>query len=142
MLVALVPTVVAAAMMTAAFRVVSCSDYWCCIHAAIAWNASNIAGHTKKVTANALTFVVLALGSLTQSSFAHIMPANHISGNILGIQTFQAKQALGYIGGKISIMVTLLFTILVLVAMRICNRRLDKRNQETHAGMSEQRRGR
>ena len=35
-------------------------------------------------------------------------------------------------------MVTLLFTIFVLVAMRICNRRLNKRNQETLAGMSEQ----
>lgn len=40
----------------------------------LAWNASNIAGHTKKVTVNAITLVSFAFG------------------NILGTQTFQAKQ--------------------------------------------------
>jgi ACS family allantoate permease-like MFS transporter len=41
----------------------------------LAWNASNIAGHSKKVTANALTLVAFSVG------------------NILGTQTFQARQA-------------------------------------------------
>ena len=44
----------------------------------LAWNASNIAGHTKKVTVNALTLVSFAVG------------------NMLGTQTFQAKQVRRY----------------------------------------------
>ena len=50
----------------------------------LAWNASNIAGHSKKVTANALTLVAFCLG------------------NILGTQTFQDKEAPGYRSGKVS----------------------------------------
>ncbi|OCK90314.1 MFS general substrate transporter [Cenococcum geophilum 1.58] len=49
----------------------------------------NIAGHSKEVTTNALTLVSFAVG------------------NILGTQTFQQKQAPGYISGKISIIATL-----------------------------------
>ncbi|KAL9583693.1 MAG: hypothetical protein Q9212_002559 [Teloschistes hypoglaucus] len=50
----------------------------------LAWNASNIAGHSKKVTANALTLVTFAVG------------------NILGTQTFQQKEAPGYKSGRLN----------------------------------------
>jgi len=85
----------------------------------LAWNASNLGGHTKKVTANALTLVSFALG------------------NILGTQTFQQKQAPGYISGKISIVATLSALCFVVVAMRLYNDRLNKQNEKTLASMSE-----
>lgn len=86
----------------------------------LAWNASNIAGHTKKVTTNALTLVSFALG------------------NIMGTQTFQTSQAPGYIGGKIAIIVTLGLLCFVLIGLRLMNDRLNKINQQKLAGMSEE----
>jgi len=86
----------------------------------LAWNASNIAGHSKKVTANALTLVAFCLG------------------NILGTQTFQAKQAPGYISGKISICATLAALCFLIVLLRLYNDWLNKQNERKLAGMSEE----
>jgi MFS transporter, ACS family, allantoate permease len=58
-------------------------------------------------------------------------------GNILGPQTFRASQAPGYIGGKISIVVTLTCQIFVCFALRFCNDRLNKKNQKALEGMGE-----
>ncbi|KAI9690630.1 MAG: hypothetical protein M1820_009961 [Bogoriella megaspora] len=86
----------------------------------LAWNASNIAGHSKKVTANAMTLVSFAVG------------------NILGTQTFQDKQKPGYISGKISILATLAALCFVVVLLRLMNDRLNKQNKRKLAEMSEQ----
>jgi len=86
----------------------------------LAWNASNIAGHTKKVTANALTLVSFCIG------------------NILGTQTFQNSQAPGYISGKISILACLAATILVIIALRLYNDYLNKQNAKQLEGMGEE----
>jgi hypothetical protein len=86
----------------------------------LAWNASNIAGHTKKVTINALTLVSFAIG------------------NILGTQTFQAKQAPGYISGKISIIATLGILCFVILILRWYNDMLNKKNRKALEGMSEE----
>ncbi|KAK0099242.1 hypothetical protein ONS96_008476 [Cadophora gregata f. sp. sojae] len=85
----------------------------------LAWNASNIAGHTKKVTINALTMV----------SFA--------TGNILGTQTFQAKEAPGYISGKISIIATLGALCFMIMILRWYNGILNRKNERILEGMSE-----
>jgi len=85
----------------------------------LAWNASNIAGHTKKVTINALTLVSFAVG------------------NILGTQTFQAKQAPGYISGKISIIATLGALCFVILILRWYNDMLNKKNAKILAEMGE-----
>ncbi|KAK4935812.1 hypothetical protein LTR66_015413 [Elasticomyces elasticus] len=85
----------------------------------LAWNASNIAGHSKKVTVNALTLVSFAVG------------------NILGTQTFQARQAPGYIGGKASIIATLGALCFVVVALRVMNDRLNRANEVRLAAMGE-----
>lgn len=85
----------------------------------LAWNASNIAGHSKKVTANALTLIAFCVG------------------NILGTQTFQQKQAPGYISGKISIIATLSALCFVVVALRLCNDYLNRQNERKLSGMSE-----
>jgi ACS family allantoate permease-like MFS transporter len=85
----------------------------------LAWNASNIAGHSKKVTINALTMISFAVG------------------NILGTQTFQAKEAPGYISGKISILATLAALCVMIMVLRFYNDRLNRRNERTLAGMSE-----
>ena len=58
-------------------------------------------------------------------------------GNILGTQTFQASQAPGYIGGKISIMVTLSLVCFVVFVLRYMNLRLNKKNAAKLAAMSE-----
>lgn len=86
----------------------------------LAWNASNIAGHSKKVTANAMTMVAFCVG------------------NILGTQTFQAKQAPGYISGKISIIATLSALCFVVVVMRVWNDWLNKKNKRALAMMSDE----
>jgi ACS family allantoate permease-like MFS transporter len=86
----------------------------------LAWNASNIAGHTKKVTINALTLVSFAIG------------------NILGTQTFQAKQAPGYISGKISIIATLGILCFAILILRWYNDMLNKKNKRALEGMSEE----
>jgi ACS family allantoate permease-like MFS transporter len=85
----------------------------------LAWNASNIAGNTKKVTINALTLISFAVG------------------NILGTQTFQAKQAPGYISGKISIIATLGALCFVILVLRWYNDMLNKKNRRALEGMSE-----
>lgn len=85
----------------------------------LAWNASNIAGHSKKVTANALTLVSFAVG------------------NILGTQTFQQKQAPGYKSGKISIIASLTALIFVIIGLRLYNDHLNKVNTKALEGMSE-----
>jgi ACS family allantoate permease-like MFS transporter len=72
------------------------------------------------VTINALTLVSFAVG------------------NILGTQTFQAKQAPGYISGKISIIATLGALCLLILVLRWYNDRLNKQNERTLAGMSEE----
>lgn len=58
-------------------------------------------------------------------------------GNILGTQTFQDKEAPGYISGKISIMVCLTAQIMVCFALRFCNDRLNKMNRKILEEMSE-----
>jgi hypothetical protein len=78
----------------------------------LAWNASNLAGHSKKVLANSMTLIAFCVG------------------NILGPQTFRASQAPGYIGSKISVVVTLTCQIFVCFALRFCNDRLNKKNQK------------
>ncbi|OZJ02691.1 hypothetical protein BZG36_05109 [Bifiguratus adelaidae] len=85
----------------------------------LAWNASNIAGHSKKVTTNALTLIAFAVG------------------NILGTQTFQATQAPGYISGKISILSTLAGLCLMVVVLRLYNDYLNRQNAKKLQGMSE-----
>ena len=93
----------------------------------LAWNASNIAGHSKKVTANALTLVA---GSV---------------GQIIGTQTFQAREAPGYRSGKVSIVATLAVLCLVVVGLRLFNDRLNKRNRKAlreMEGVSEEERER
>lgn len=86
----------------------------------LAWNASNIAGHSKKVTANALTLVSFCVG------------------NILGTQTFQNKEAPGYISGKISIIATLGALCFVIVGLRLSNDMLNKKNLKALAEMDEE----
>src|SRR5271155_3875204 len=85
----------------------------------LAWNASNLAGHSKKVLANSMTLIAFCVG------------------NILGPQTFRASQAPGYIGGKISIMVTLTCQVFVCFALRFCNDQLNKKNRKALEGMDE-----
>ncbi|KAK3674140.1 hypothetical protein LTR78_005987 [Recurvomyces mirabilis] len=86
----------------------------------LAWNASNIAGHTKKVTANALTLVSFAIG------------------NILGTQTFQQKEAPGYISGKAAIIATLGALCFVIIGLRMSNDRLNKENAVKRAELGEE----
>lgn len=78
----------------------------------LAWNASNIVGHS-----NALTIVAFRVG------------------NILGTQAFQAKQAPGYISGKINIIATLAALCLVIVLLRLYNDWLNRKNRRVPAEM-------
>ena len=132
MLVCLIPTIISAALMIGLdpngipkskggllFVTYLSGTFGAAFMLLLAWNASNLAGHSKKVTVNALTLVAFCLG------------------NILGTQTFQDKEAPGYISGKISIMVCLAAQILVCFALRFCNDRLNKKNRKTLEGMSE-----
>lgn len=132
MLICLIPTIIAAALMIGLdptghplnkgallFASYLSNTFGAAFMLLLAWNASNLAGHSKKVVVNSLTLICFCVG------------------NILGTQTFQSSQAPGYIGGKISIMVTLTCQIFVCFALRYCNNRLNKKNTETLAGMDE-----
>jgi len=81
---------------------------------------SNIGGHTKKVTVNAMTLVSFALG------------------NIMGALSFQNSQAPGYISGKISIAATLGALCVVVLLLRWYNDMLNRRKEKVLAGMSEE----
>lgn len=83
----------------------------------LAWNASNIAGHSKKVTVNALTLVAFC------------------TGNVLGTQTFRSDEAPGYASGKISIMACLSASCLVVVALRMYNGWLNGKKEKQLAAM-------
>ncbi|RCK65775.1 Allantoate permease [Candida viswanathii] len=73
--------------------------------------ASNVAGHTKKVTTNAMYLIAYCVG------------------NLIGPQTFIAEQAPGYAGAKIAIVITSSISLATLVAIYFSylleNRRRD-----------------
>ncbi|EXJ55756.1 hypothetical protein A1O7_08686 [Cladophialophora yegresii CBS 114405] len=132
MLICLIPTIVAAGLMygldpegipkskgALLFASYLSGTFGAAFMLLLAWNASNIAGHSKKVTANALTLV------------------GFCTGNILGTQTFQESEAPGYKSGKIAIVACLTAQVCVCFALRYCNDRLNKKNQQRLAEMSE-----
>jgi len=133
MLICLIPTIIAAAMMygldpdgiprnkgALLFASYLSGTFGAAFMLLLAWNASNIAGHSKKVTANALTLV------------------GFCTGNILGTQTFQASEAPAYTSGKIAIVACLTAQVCVCFVLRYCNDRLNKKNKQALADMSEE----
>ncbi|KIX05362.1 uncharacterized protein Z518_06234 [Rhinocladiella mackenziei CBS 650.93] len=133
MLICLIPTIIAAGLMygldpdgipknkgVLLFASYLSGTFGAAFMLLLAWNASNLAGHSKKVTVNALTLV------------------GFCTGNILGTQTFQESEAPGYKSGKISIVACLGAQVLVCFALRYCNDRLNRRNQRILENMSEE----
>lgn len=76
-----------------------------------AWNASNTAGHTKKVTVNSMTLFFFAVG------------------NIIGTEIFLPKDAPGYIPGKIAVLVLLSAQIFICFVLRWINLHLNKKKK-------------
>lgn len=76
----------------------------------LTYNASNLAGHTKKVTVNALTLTL------------------YCAGNVAGTEAFVATEAPAYTSGKAVIMATLILQVFVALTMRWRNARLNKAN--------------
>ncbi|KAG6813482.1 hypothetical protein H0H92_010507 [Tricholoma furcatifolium] len=114
---ALVPTIVGAAMLIGLngsgkkgallFATYLIGTFGSSLSTVYAWNASNIAGHTKKSTVNAMTLVSFGVG------------------NVVGTEIFQAKDAPGYIPGKVAIMVLLTVQLGVCVLLRWINLRMN-----------------
>jgi hypothetical protein len=77
-----------------------------------AYNASNTAGYTKKLTINAMTLATFSLG------------------NIIGTEIFLPKDAPGYIPGKIAIMVLMTAQLFVSLLLRWINTRLNRKKRE------------
>ncbi|KIW64320.1 hypothetical protein PV04_09263 [Phialophora macrospora] len=132
MLICLIPTIVAAGLMygldpegipknkgVLLFASYLSGTFGAAFMLLLAWNASNMAGHSKKVTANALTLV------------------GFCTGNILGTQTFQESEAPGYKSGKIAIVACLTAQVCVCFVLRYCNDRLNKKNKQRLAQMSD-----
>lgn len=86
-----------------------------------AYNASNTAGHTKKVTINAMTLATFSVG------------------NIIGTEIFQPKDAPAYIPGKTAIMVLLTIQLFISYALRLINIRLNKKRKQALAETKESR---
>lgn len=84
----------------------------------LVWNASNLGGHTKKVTVNAMTLVL------------------YCAGNIAGTESFIAKEAPSYTSGKAAIMSTLCVQVFVCLLLRFRNDRLNKANKIKLEAMS------
>lgn len=77
-----------------------------------AWVAANFAGHTKKVTMNAVLLISFCLG------------------NIIGPLTFRDRDAPEYLPAKIAIIVADVFSIIVIIILRFYyvweNKRRDR----------------
>jgi len=86
-----------------------------------AYNASNIAGHTKKVTINAMTLFTFGLG------------------NIIGTEIFPPGDAPNYVPGKVAILVLWSSILIVTLMLRGFNIRLNKRKLEELIQMKEDR---
>ena len=76
-----------------------------------AWNASNIGGHTKKVTVNAFTLFTFGVGS------------------VVGTYIFLPKDAPGYIPGKAAIVVLTAFMMACCATMAYVNVRLNRQKR-------------
>jgi len=85
------------------------------------YNASNIAGHTKKVTINAMTLFTFALG------------------NIIGTEIFLPGDAPNYVPGKVAVLVLWSTSLVVTLSLRAFNIRLNKRKTQALAQMKEDR---
>ncbi|KAK5268381.1 hypothetical protein LTR99_004214 [Exophiala xenobiotica] len=132
MILSILPTIAAFAMMIGLdpggvpkskgallFALYLCNSFTSAFMLLLVWNASNLGGHTKKVTVNALTLVL------------------YCAGNIAGTESFRAEEAPGYISGKAAIMSTLSAQVFVCLLLRWRNDRLNKKNREKLAAMSE-----
>jgi len=82
-----------------------------------AWNASNISGHTKKVTMNALTLFTFGVGS------------------VVGSYIFLPKDAPGYIPGKAAIVVLTFLMMCCNLVMAFLNVRLNRQKRARLATM-------
>ncbi|KAH9938379.1 MFS general substrate transporter [Fomitopsis serialis] len=118
----LIPTIVGAALLVAMngtrdkgvilFAVYIIGTYGSSLSQIYAYNASNTSGHTKKVTLNAMTLATFCVA------------------NIIGTETFQPKDAPGYLPGKISILVLLSAEIFLCFFMRWYNLHLNKKKRK------------
>ena len=92
-----------------------------CIGAALplnyAWVAANYAGHTKKITMNAVLLMSFCLG------------------NIIGPETFQTKDAPDYIPAKIALVVTTLIAIVLAIILRTMYAFENKRRDRNAIGL-------
>jgi len=75
------------------------------------YNASNIAGYTKKVTINAMTLFAFSLG------------------NIVGTEIFLPKDAPSYTPGKVAILVLWSSQLAVTLALRAINIRMNRQKR-------------
>ncbi|EPT03575.1 hypothetical protein FOMPIDRAFT_1115193 [Fomitopsis schrenkii] len=118
----LIPTIVGAALLVAMngthdkgiilFAVYIIGTYGSSLSQIYAYNASNTSGHTKKVTVNAMTLATFCVA------------------NIVGTETFQPKDAPGYLPGKISILVLLTAEVFLCLFMRWYNLHLNKKKRK------------
>ncbi|KZT36811.1 MFS general substrate transporter [Sistotremastrum suecicum HHB10207 ss-3] len=115
---AIVPTIVGSAMLIGLnnsgekgallFATYLIGTFGAALSLVYAYNATNTAGHTKKVTINAMTLFTFALG------------------NIVGTEIFLPKDAPAYIPGKIAIMVLLIAQLFITLLLRFINYRLNR----------------
>ncbi|KAF2094354.1 MFS transporter [Rhizodiscina lignyota] len=132
MIISILPTIAAFAMMIGLdpggvpknkgallFALYLCNSFTASFMLLLVWNASNLGGHTKKVTVNAMTLVL------------------YCAGNIAGTESFISTEAPGYVSGKAAIMATLSVQVFLCLALRWRNDRLNKKNKEKLAAMSE-----
>ncbi|KAF9469127.1 MFS general substrate transporter [Collybia nuda] len=120
---ALIPTITGAAILIGLndsgkkgvllFAVYLVASFGSALSTVYAYNASNIAGHTKKSTINAMTLSAFSIG------------------NIVGTETFLPKDAPDYIPGKITIMVLLTVQLGVCFLLRWINMRLNVKKRAT-----------
>ncbi len=85
-----------------------------------AYNASNIGGHTKKVTVNAITLFTFSIG------------------NVVGTQIFPSGDAPKYVPGKIAIMVLFTAQIFLSLLLRWTNIRANREKLDKLSTLAEQ----
>jgi len=104
----------------------------------LAWSSSNVAGHSKKITVNAIILIAFCLGNII-GGMSSLLALGCIALTQLALaQTFRQTQAPGYISGKISIVACLSALCFVVVGLEFWNDYLNKQNVKKMAGMSKE----
>lgn len=99
-----------------------------------AYNSSNTAGHSKKVRPDLVSYHSRCVLTVVMQTTINALTLTFFSvGNIVGTEIFQPKDAPDYIPGKAAIMILLTLQMILALALRSINIRLNAKKRRVLA---------